>query len=72
MLRLIFGVDGASGPGYVFWSGIGSDIPMFAGLGAFLLHKNCHIHGCWRLGRHVTGTCRVHALAGASIPALGN
>lgn len=41
---------------YGFWSGIGSDFGeltvLAAVLGLFRRH-NCHVRGCWRLGRHL-------------------
>lgn len=63
-----FGFDNLSGPFYGFWSGAGSDIQEVTLLGAVLVlarHTNCHVHRCWRLGRHhVEGTpyktCRRH------------
>lgn len=62
---------------YDFWSGFGSDISEFAlaislvgVLYALLRRHNCHVHGCWRIGRHkVDGTeyvvCRRHHPTGA-------
>ena len=45
---------------YNFWSGFGSDIGEVAIVGG-LVHMaraaNCHVKGCWRVGRHpVDGT----------------
>lgn len=60
----VLGLDNVSGRWYAFWSGFGGDLPIFAGLGAFVLHKNCHTPGCWRLGRH-TGLCGKHITASA-------
>jgi hypothetical protein len=45
---------------YGFWSGFGSVIPwslftlggVFGGLALALRHTNCHVKGCWRLGKH--------------------
>ena len=62
------GIDTASGPWYAFWSGFGSDLGELAVVGALLnvaRRHNCHVHGCWRVGRHqVEGTphvvCRRH------------
>ena len=53
-----FGIQG-SGPWYGFWSGAGSDIAEVAILGAIYKaarHKNCHVKGCWRIGKPVDGT----------------
>jgi hypothetical protein len=62
------GVSDESGPGYGFFSGIGSDIGEVAIVGAIVAtvrHHNCHVTGCKRLGRHnVSGTpyivCKHH------------
>jgi hypothetical protein len=56
------------GPYYGFFSGFGSDLSelaLLAGVGGLLRRYNCHVHGCWRVGRHpVEGTpftvCRHH------------
>jgi hypothetical protein len=60
----IFGTNG-SNDWYGFWSGFAADVPLIGG--AYLLGRkhNCHVHGCWRVGRHpVDGTsyivCRRH------------
>lgn len=40
---------------YNFWSGFGSDVGEVTLIGAVIAtarHKNCHVHRCWRLGRH--------------------
>jgi hypothetical protein len=59
------------GPYYGFWSGIGSDIGELAlvgGMATLVRHRNCEVHGCWRLGRHQTAAghrvCRRHHPAG--------
>jgi hypothetical protein len=36
------------------------DATIFGGAAAFLRHKNCHEHGCWRLSHHPHKTCRKH------------
>jgi hypothetical protein len=51
--------------GYNFISGPLADITLLGGAYAILRHHNCHVKGCWRVGRHpVTGTsyvvCRRH------------
>lgn len=71
MIRLLLhwlGLDSASGPAYLAWSGAASDIGELAIIGGILgaWHRvNCHAKGCWRIGRqHVEGTtyvtCRKH------------
>lgn len=55
LLFHIFGLDNASGPWYLFWSGIGSDISELAivgGLIAFWRKHTCHVGRCWRFARH--------------------
>lgn len=62
------GVDSTTDNAYAWWSGPGSDIGELAMLGwlyAFLRKHNCHVHRCWRIGRHPVGgttwiTCRRH------------
>lgn len=51
--------------GYNFISGPLADITLLGGAYALLRHHNCHVKGCWRVGRHpVAGTsyivCRKH------------
>jgi hypothetical protein len=47
------GSDNPSGVEYGFWSGWGSDIPIFVALLGFgKLHANCHEPGCLRLAKH--------------------
>ena len=54
-LSRLLGLDNGSGPAYLFWSGFGSDLSEIAGLGTiawiFYRHHNCHVRGCWRIGR---------------------
>jgi len=62
------GTVNESGPYYGFFSGFGSDIgevAIIGGLVAIVRKHNCHVHNCWRIGRHpVEGTpyvvCRRH------------
>jgi hypothetical protein len=62
------GLTNGSGPRYLWWSGIGSDIGEVALLGGLIQiyrHTTCHVQGCYRIGRHkVAGTehvtCRKH------------
>ena len=63
-----FGLDSGSGPAYLWWSGVGSDVGELALVGAVIggYHRvNCHVRKCWRIGRqHVEGSsfvvCRRH------------
>jgi hypothetical protein len=53
------GLTNGSGPRYLWWSGIGSDIGELALLGGLLSiarHSNCHAKRCWRFGKPVDGT----------------
>lgn len=67
------GMDNGSGPIYLAWSGWGGDLSSLAIFGALMRlyrHNNCHVHGCWRIGRHpVEGTpyvtCAKHHPDGA-------
>lgn len=62
MWRHLTGLDGASGPGYLFWSGPGGDLAELAIIGALWHHLNCREPGCWRVARHhLAGCCRRHA-----------
>lgn len=54
LLLHFFGLDSASGPVYLFWSGAGSDVSeltVVAALLAVYRRHNCHVRGCWRIGR---------------------
>lgn len=67
-LAHILGLDDMAGRWYGFWSGFGSDlgeIAIIGGLISIVRRHNCHVHHCWRVGRHpVQGTphvvCRRH------------
>ena len=51
------GTDNLSGGYYGFWSGFGSDISELAivgGLISLARTHNCHVKGCWRIGKHPT------------------
>lgn len=57
-LTHFFGLDDPSGSWYLFWSGVGADISELAivgGMIGILRKHNCHIKGCWRIGRHKAG-----------------
>jgi hypothetical protein len=62
------GTDSGSGPAYLWWSGFGAnfgELTIVAALLALVRQHNCHVHHCFRLGRHpVEGTsftvCRKH------------
>lgn len=72
-LTHFLGLDDGSGRWYLWWSGMGANIGEFAIVGSLasgVRRHNCHVHGCWRVGRHpVEGTgyvvCRRHHPDGA-------
>lgn len=72
-LAHVLGLDDASGRWYAWWSGAGSDLGELAltgGVLAVVRRHTCHVHRCWRVGRHpVAGTghvvCRRHHPDGA-------
>lgn len=47
----IFGLDNASGPWYLWWSGIAGDITIFTAAYAIARKHNCHHPWCFRVGR---------------------
>lgn len=77
-LAVFFGLNDGTGHGYLFWSGVGSDVGELAiigGLVSIARRHNCHARRCWRIGRHpVDGTpymtCHRHhpALTGRRSP----
>lgn len=61
------GLDDASGPIYLFFSGIFADLTylsVIGGMAALVRKHQCEVHGCWRMGKHVTEAqhtvCRHH------------
>ena len=48
----LLGLDNASGPTYLFWSGFFGDTTIIGGAILLYLHHNCHVKGCPRIGRH--------------------
>jgi hypothetical protein len=69
----VLGLDDPTGPIYLAWSGFGADLgelALLAGLYQWARRHNCHVHGCWRIGRHRVGdtgivVCRRHHPHGA-------
>ena len=61
-----FGLDSASGPAYLLWSGALSDLGEVVLIGAVYA---CQVRRCWRLGRHTTAArhvvCGRHSPTGA-------
>ena len=71
MLHLLLhylGLDSASGPAYLAWSGFVSDLgelTLLGGLVAVYRKHTCHTRWCWRFGHHDLtdpGTGLVHRL----------
>ena len=57
----ITGADNVSGQWYGFWSGFGSDLPIFGAIAIFLHHHNCAEPRCWRIGKaHRQHKCKRH------------
>lgn len=52
LLLHILGVDDPSGRWYLWWSGSGADLSYLAVFGTLIRRHNCHVRGCWRLGKH--------------------
>lgn len=56
------GASNTSGVAYGMWSGFGSDLTEFLMLGGiiqiFRAH-NCHVRGCWRVGKYQLGPYKV-------------
>lgn len=48
-MRRVLGLDDPGGPWYLFWSGIGGDLPMLGILVVAYHRFNCHRQGCWRI-----------------------
>jgi len=64
------GLDSASGPWYLWWSGFAGDITLILGGLALLRKHNCHVKRCHRLARFpVSGSeffvCSRHHPTGA-------
>ena len=59
----VLGIDTQQSYWYDLWSGIGAKIDLlFLGV-IYIVHHNCHVKGCWRLGKHVyngTPYCTKH------------
>jgi hypothetical protein len=62
------GTTNGGGRGYLWWSGMFSNLTIFAAVIVFYRKHNCHVHRCWRIGSHkavdANGVehvvCRVH------------
>ena len=70
-LSHFFGLDNPSGPFYLAWSGVLSDLSELSlpvGLVLALRHANCHVKGCWRFGRHPHGPFKVCSKHHPDIP----
>jgi hypothetical protein len=71
----ILGSRDEGGAWYGLWSGFGGALPdvlIATALAGWLWHQNCHVHHCWRIGRHPVGgtpyrACRRHHPAGGRL-----
>jgi hypothetical protein len=62
------GTTNGGGRWYLWWSGMFSNLTIFAAVIVFYRKHNCHVHRCWRIGSHkavdANGVehvvCRVH------------
>lgn len=61
---------------YQMWSGIIpalSIVTIFGGVTGFFRHKNCHVDGCWRMGRFPAGqytVCKPHHRQIVGVPTV--
>lgn len=58
-------ITSATNAFYGIVSGWLGDVGLFAGIIIYLRHKNCHVKGCYRLGKHQVANgkytvCAVH------------
>jgi hypothetical protein len=58
----VLGLDNASGPWYLFWSGFGADLGLIGGALLLFRRHNCHVKWCPLVGRHKVGEFVVCAL----------
>lgn len=61
----VTGSNNTAGTWYGFWSGFAGDLFLFGGIITIYKKHNCHVHNCWRIGKHpVEGTpyttCKKH------------
>lgn len=53
-IAIWLGLTNPSGHAYSFWSGVGADIgevTIIGGMIAIYRKHNCHVRGCWRVGK---------------------
>lgn len=51
-LAHVLGLDDASGPFYLFWSGICANLSMVGAAVTLVRKHNCHQPWCWRIGHY--------------------
>lgn len=67
----VFGLDNASGPWYLAWSGFVGDLSLLGAAVTLYRKHNCHQPRCWRIGRfpdgewHVCGRHHPHERPGS-------
>lgn len=54
------GLDNASGPQYLAWSGVVGDIPLFTAAVVLLIRHNCHAPRCVRVAKHPGGDSKYY------------
>lgn len=62
-LAHVLGLDSASGPWYLWWSGVCGDLSLLGAAAVVIRRHQCHVRRCWRIGRHgIDGyvVCRRH------------
>jgi hypothetical protein len=72
-LLTFLGTTNGSGRWYLWWSGIFSDVTIFAAVLSFYRRHQCQVHRCPRLGTHraVDGNGVEHAVCRRHHPDLG-
>jgi hypothetical protein len=64
VLAHLLGLDDASGPWYLWWSGVAGNLSLIGAPYILWRHHNCEAHRCPRIGRHRTAAghrvCRKH------------
>lgn len=55
-LGYLLGLDDATGPFYLFWSGVGANLSVLGAVWVLLRKHQCHVHRCWRIARVPAGS----------------
>ena len=67
------GTTNGGGRWYLWWSGMFSNLTIFAAVIVFYRKHNCHVHRCWRIGSHkaVDANGVEHVVCPVHHPGLG-